>query len=154
MIDNNNASGSIIQILANLPDFLRKPMLQSRLREFYTMSDSDKGETINMALSASSAIDQNKLAVLFRTWLEVLSEFDANKRIMMFQTYCQQIILNPHLLQRLDLNLLTATFLSLESKKRELITDSLYEALFSLHDRDKILSLIPDDFLKAIGLKR
>lgn len=154
MIDNNNASGSIIQILANLPDFLRKPMLQSRLREFYTMSDSDKGETINMALSASSAIDQNKLAVLFRTWLEVLSEFDANKRIMMFQTYCQQIILNPHSLQRLDLNLLTATFLSLESKKRELIADSLYEALFSLHDRDKILSLIPDDFLKAIGLKR
>ena len=67
---SNAAAGNIIQILANLPDFLRKPMLQSRLKEFfYSMNDEDRRETISMALSAAPTIELNKLAVLFRTWL-------------------------------------------------------------------------------------
>jgi hypothetical protein len=31
----SNAAGNIIHILADLPDFLRKQMLQNRLKEFY-----------------------------------------------------------------------------------------------------------------------
>ena len=150
----STTAGNIIQILANLPDFLRKPMLQNRLKEFYTMSDKDKLETIGMALSAAPTIDQNKLAVLFRTWLEVLCEFDSDKRTVMCYSYCRQILSNPHLLDKLDFKLLTLTFLSLDQKQRERITDSLYEVLFSFPNRNEILKLVPEGSLKAIGLKK
>jgi hypothetical protein len=149
----SNAAGNIIQILASLPDFLRKPMLQNRLKEFYAMSDADKRETISMALSAAPAIDPNILSVLFRTWLEILSEFDAEKRAIMFQTYCRQILSNPRSLEKLDFKSLTATFLSLDQKQRERITDSLHEVLLSFPNRNEILKVVPEDSLKAIGLK-
>lgn len=149
----SNAAGNIIQILADLPDFLRKPMLQNRLKEFYAMSDNDKRETISMALSAAPTIDPNKLSVLFRTWLEILSEFDADKRAIMFQTYCKQILSSPRSLEKLDFSSLTARFLSLDQKQRERITDSLHEVLFSFPNRSEILKMVPEDSLKAIGLK-
>jgi hypothetical protein len=153
MVCVSNAAGNIIQILANLPDFLRKPMLQNRLKEFYGMSDADKRETISMALSAAPTIDPNKLSVLFRTWLEILSEFDAEKRAIMFQTYCKQILANARLAERLDFKSLTATFLSLDQKQRERLIDSLQEVLFSFPNRNEILKLVPEDSLKAVGLK-
>ncbi len=150
----SNAAGNIIQILANLPDFLRKPMLQSRLKEFYAMSDEDRQETIRLALSAAPTIDQVKLSVLFKTWLEVLSEFEPEKRMIMFQTYCRQILSsNPHSIEKLDFKLLTQTFLSLDQKQRERITDSFKEVLLSLPNRNEILKMVPEDSLKAIGLK-
>ncbi len=152
--NNNNAAGNIIQILANLPDFLRKPMLQNRLKEFYAMNDDDRRETISMALSGAPTIDPNKLSVLFRTWLEVLSEFDAEKRAIMFQTYCKQILANTRQVEKLDFRSLTATFLSLDQKQRERLTDSLQEVLFSFPNRNEILRLVPEDSLQAIGLKK
>jgi len=148
-----SAAGNIIQILANLPDFLRKPMLQNRLKEFYAMSDDDRRETIGMALSAAPTIEPGKLAVLFRTWLEVLSEFDPEKRAIMFQTYCRQILASPRSVEKLDFQSLTATFLSLDQKQRERIADSLHEVLFAFPNRNEILKLVPEDSLRAIGLK-
>jgi hypothetical protein len=149
----SKAAGNIIQILADLPDFLRKPILQNRLKEFYAMSEDDRRETISMALSAAPTIDQNKLSVLFRTWLEILSEFDAEKRAIMFQTYCMQILASPHSLEKLDLKSLTATFLSLDQKQRERIIDSLHEVLFSFPNKNEIFKAVPEDSLKAVGLK-
>ncbi len=149
----SDAAGNIIQILANLPDFLRKPMLQSRLKEFYAMSDEDRGETIALALSAAPGIDPVKLSVLFRTWLEVLAEFDSEKRAIMFHTYCRQILKSPRPIEKLDFNSLTATFLSLDQKQRERIADSLKEVLFSLPDRNEILKMVPEGSLRAVGLK-
>src|ERR671936_1699774 len=143
-------AGNIIQILADLPDFLRKPMLQNRLKEFFEMNDDEKRETIGMALAAVPTIDQNKLSVLFRTWLEVLSEFDVEKRAVIFQTYCKQIFANPRSILKLDFKLLTAAFLSLDQSKQELLTDSLHEVLLGLPNRNEILKMIPEHSLKAI----
>jgi hypothetical protein len=148
-----SAAGNIIQILANLPDFLRKPMLRNRLKEFYAMGDDDRRETIGMALAAAPTIDPAKLSVLFRTWLEILAEFEPEKRALMFRTYCTQILKNPRSIEKLDFNSLTATFLSLEQKQRERITDSLHEVLFSLPNRGEILKVVPEGSLKAVGLK-
>lgn len=128
-------------------------MLLNRLKEFYAMSDNDKRETINMALSAASTIDPNKLSALFRTWLEILSEFDTEKRAIMFQTYCKQILENTRLIEKLDFRSLTATFLSLDQKQQERLTDSLQEVLFSFPNRYEILKQVPEDSLKAVGLK-
>ena len=149
----NSAAGSIIHILADLPIFLRKQMMQNRLKEFYGMSDDEKSEMIKMALSAVPTIDPNKLSVLFKTWLELLSEFDSEKRRVMFQSYCMQILANPYSISKLDFRPLTAAFVSLDQVRQERLTDSLHEVLLGLPNSRKILKLIPEHSLKAVGLK-
>ena len=149
----NNISGNIIQILADLPDFLRKQMLQNRLKEFYEMRDEEKIELICMALAAAPNIDPDKLSILFKTWLELLSEFDSEKRRVMFQTYCVQILTDPYSISKLDFRSLTNAFVSLNQVQRERITDSLHEVLLGLPNSSKILKMIPEHSLKAVGLK-
>ncbi|HET6779608.1 MAG TPA: hypothetical protein VFH09_00435 [Nitrososphaera sp.] len=149
----SNAAHNIIQILADLPDFLRKPMLQNRLKEFYEMNDDERRDTISMALAAVPTIDPNKLSVLFRTWLEVLSEFDTEKRAVMFKTYCKQILANPGSIVKLDFDSLTTTFLLLDQRQRERLTDSLHEVLLGLPNRNEILKMIPEHSLRIVGLK-
>jgi hypothetical protein len=149
----NNVSGNIIQILADLPDFLRKQMLQNRLKEFYEMPDEEKSELISMALAAAPTIDSDKLSILFKTWLELLSEFDSEKRRVMFQTYCMQILANPNSIANLDFRSLTIAFVSLNQVQQELITDSLHEVLLGLPNSRRILKMIPEYSLKAVGLK-
>lgn len=149
----NNVSGNIIQILADLPDFLRKQMLQNRLKEFYEMRDEEKSELISMALAAAPTIDSDKLSILFKTWLELLSEFDSEKRRVMFQTYCMQILANPNSIANLDFRSLTIAFVSLNQVQQERITDSLHEVLLGLPNSRRILKMIPEHSLKAVGLK-
>jgi hypothetical protein len=149
----NNTSSNILQILADLPDFLRKQMLQNRLKEFYEMHDEEKIDLINMALVAAPKIDPDKLSILFRTWLELLSEFDAEKRGVMFQTYCMQILANPYSIVKLDFKSLTTAFVSLDQGQRERLTDSLHEVLLGLPNRSEILKMIPEHSLKTVGLK-
>ena len=149
----NNVSGNIIQILADLPDFLRKQMLQNRLKEFYEMRDEEKSELISMALAAAPTIDSDKLSILFKTWLELLSEFDSEKRRVMFQIYCVQILANPNSIVNLDFKSLTIAFVSLNQVQQERITDSLHEVLLGLPNSRRILKMIPEHSLKAVGLK-
>jgi hypothetical protein len=150
---DRDAAGNIILILANLPDFLRKPMLRSRFKEFYSMTVADRRETISMALSAAPELEPGKLAVLLKTWLEVLAEFDTDKRAELFEMYCEQMVANPQAIESLDLGSLTDTFLSLNEIQRQKITDSLHEVLFAFSNRQAILRLIPEESLRALKLK-
>ncbi len=150
--DLGGAAGNIIQILASLPDFLRKPMLQKRLTEFFDMADSEKQETIALALSAAPGIDQKKLAVLVKTWLEVLAGFDADRRTTIFRIYCRQIASKPDSISSLDFQALCGAFLSLGEKEREILSDSFKEVLLSVPARDKILAAIPEYPKRVIGL--
>ncbi len=154
VVSNQDAAGNIIQILANLPDFLRKPMLQGRLHEFFAMSEQDRREMINMALTAAPGMDPEKLAVLVRTWLEVLCEFEPEKRMIIFGMYANQALKNAELITKLDFASLTRTFLSLDEKEKEKIIDSLHEVLFAIPERDKVLKLIPEDSRRALKLTR
>ncbi|MGI0038065.1 MAG: hypothetical protein ACRD99_06880, partial [Nitrososphaera sp.] len=142
-MSDNNPAGNIIQILANLPDFLRKPMLQGRLKEFFAMSEENRRETIAMALAAAPTIDPAKLAVLVKTWLEIISDFEPERRSVLFSVYSQQVLANPESIQRLDFGSLTGIFTSLGDKQKQAITDSLHETIFSMPDRQAILKLIP-----------
>ncbi len=150
--DLGGAAGNIIQILANLPDFLRKPMLQKRLTEFFDMAENEKQETIALALAAAPTIDQNKLAVLVKTWLEVLAGFDADRRTAIFDVYCRQIAIKPDSIAKLDFQALTGAFLSLGEKEREILSDSLKEVLLMSPARDRILSAMPEHPKKILGL--
>lgn len=150
--DLGGAAGNIIQILANLPDFLRKPMLQKRLTEFFDMAEPEKQETIALALAAAPAIDQKKLAVLVKTWLEVLAGFDADRRTAIFGIYCAQIANKPDSVARLDFETLTGAFLSLGEKEREILADSLKEVLLMSPSRNKVLSAMPEPTKRVLGL--
>jgi hypothetical protein len=154
--DNNNltgaAAGNIIQILANLPDFLRKPMLQKRLNEFFGMPDADRQEIIALALAAAPAIEPAKLGVLVKTWLEVLAGFDAARRSLVFETYCRQIVLQPDSIRRMNLRALTDTFLSLGERQREVLADTLKEVLIGFPRRQEVLALVPPFAKSALGL--
>jgi hypothetical protein len=149
----DHAAGNIMQILSNLPDFLRKPMLRSRLKEFLGMSEVDKKETIIMALSAAPTIDPAKLAILVKTWLEVVSELEPDKRMEMLSAYSRHVLEVPNSIQRLDLASLTKTFMSLDEKQRDKITDSIHEVLFTIPNGHQLLKLIPPDSLSALKLK-
>ena len=150
--DLGGAAGNIIQILANLPDFLRKPMLQKRLTEFFDMAEADQQETIALALSAAPTIDQNKLSVLVKTWLEVLAGFDSEKRTAIFSVYCRQIANKPDSIARLDFQALVGAFLSLGEKEREILSDSFKEVLLSIPARGKVLVAIPEYPKRVLGL--
>ena len=152
-VPDNNAAGNIIQILANLPDFLRKPMIQGRLKEFFSMTEENRRETIAMALAAAPTIDPGKLAILVKTWLEVISDFEPSKRSALFKVYSEQVLANPGPLQKMDFASLTQTFESLDSQQQQAITDSLHETLFAIPRRQEILRLIPFQAQRALKLK-
>ena len=153
MVSDKNSAGNIIQILANLPDFLRKPMMQGRLKDFFAMTDQDRREMIAMALDAAPSIDPEKLAVLAKTWLELISEFDPEKRTILFNLYSRQVLANPGPIQKLNFGPLTDAFRSLSAKQQQAITDSLHETLFALPKRQSIIRLIPEQTLRALRLK-
>jgi hypothetical protein len=139
------AAGSIIQILANLPEFLRKPMLQKRLSEFFDLAEPERQETIALALAAAPTVDSKKLSVLVKTWLEVLGEFDAEKRTAIFGVYCEQIMKQPQSLRSLDFQLLG-------EREREVLVDSFKEVLFAFPRRERIVAAIPDYSKRVLGL--
>ena len=64
---DSRMAGNIIQILADLPEFLRKSMIRSRLLEFYSMSDADKYEIISSSLAALPSLGGVKLQQLVKT---------------------------------------------------------------------------------------
>ena len=147
-------AGNIIQILADLPDFLRKPMLQIRLKEFYLMEDPLKHETISIALKATSSMEARKLSTLIKTWLEVLSEFDAEKIIAMFRIYCEVILKkNPKIIEYISIESLVGVFSSLEDRQKEKLIDCLKEVILTSPNKDKLLNPIPEPLLKMLKMK-
>jgi hypothetical protein len=119
------AAVNIIQILANLPDFLREPILRKKLKEFYIFDESDKRETIGMALNAACAIQAEKLAVLAKTWMEVLSEFDTSRIVLMLRLYCEEILKDHSVIEKLSIECLIRTFVSLDNAKKQKFIDCL-----------------------------
>ena len=70
---DQKASADILQIVANLPDFLRKPIIVKKLSEFFSLDDPGKNETISMILKGSSSIESKKLSPLIKAWLRIFN---------------------------------------------------------------------------------
>jgi uncharacterized protein (DUF608 family) len=70
MAADSRMAGNIIQILADLPEFLRKSMIRSRLHDFYSMTYQDKYVTIPASLEALPSLENVKLRQLMKIWLE------------------------------------------------------------------------------------
>jgi hypothetical protein len=146
-------AGNVIQVLTNVPDFLRKMMLRNKLQEFYSMTDLDKHETISTALNTLPLVDSKKLSMLTKTWLEVLSEFEGVKITSMFRIYCEEFLKNSTIIEKLDIKLMTDAFSSLPYRNRKMLTDCLKEAIFSLPKTKEIVRIIPKPVLKILEME-
>jgi hypothetical protein len=153
MSTNSKVAGNIIKILADLPDFLRKTMLRSKLQEFYLMEEPDKHETISLALNAASTIEGNTLSVLMKTWMEVLSEFDGVRITNMIRIYCEEILMNPRAIENLNIECLIDGFCSIEDKQSEKLADCLKEVILSFPKRYELLKIIPEPALKILKIE-
>ena len=141
-----NYAGNIIVSLANLPEFLRKPILKKRLMEFFSMSPSDKIEIINNALQAGPTIPFDKFSKLFKTWLEILSTLSEDQRTIMFTTYIDEITQNPQKIILFNLDGILEVYLSLNHDERDAISKSVKKIINSLNDdkKKRLLLVIPN----------
>lgn len=149
-----NYAGNIIANLANLPEFLRKPILQKRLTEFFSMSQKDKKEIINNALQAGPTIQFDKFSTLFKTWLEILCNFSEEQRTIMFTTYITEILNNPQNIILFNLDGILEIYLSLNSEQKNTLSNTIKKIINSLdNDSKKRLDLlIPETARKEIGI--
>jgi len=154
VLSEPNYAGNIIIVLANLPDFLRKPILKKRMMEFFSMSDPEKSEIINNALDAGPTIPFPNFSKLFKTWLEVLCTVSEENRHTMFSNYIKHIINSPQKIILFNLDGILEIFLSLEHSNQDIISTSIQKITSNL-DQDskrKLSLLVPESARKLIGL--
>ena len=154
MLSEPNHAGNIIIILANLPDFLRTPILKKRMTEFFSMPDSEKYEMIDNALEAGPTIPFPNFAKLFRTWLEVLCTISDENRTMMFSHYLTRIANSPQKIIDFNLDGIFEIFSNLDDLKVQILANSIKMIIENLDDDSKkrILLLCPDNARKLIGV--
>src|SRR5437588_1075925 len=129
------AAVNIIHILAELLDFLRETVHRKKLQEFYIYDESDKRETISTALTAASSFEANKLNVLVKSWMEVLSELDTGRILTMLTLYCDEILKDSSVLEKLNFDSVVQAFMTLDEVKKEKFIYCLKEAMFSVPNR-------------------
>jgi len=149
----SNAAVNIIHILADLPDFLREPVLRKKLQEFYIYDESDKRETISRALNAASSIEAKKLNVLVKSWMEVLSELDTGRILTMLTLYCDEILKDRSVLEKLNFDSVVQAFITLDEVKKVKFIYCLKEAMFSVPNRHKIIQMLPITAREILEIK-
>jgi hypothetical protein len=147
---DQNASRDILQIVSNLPDFLRKPIILKKLHEFYSLSERDKYETISLILRGTCSLESTKLYPLIKTWLHILAELESVKVTEIFRIYCEFFLLNPTFFEKLNIQPLIDVFLKLENRKKEKLSDCLKEVFFLFPNRNEILNSIPGSTLQKL----
>ncbi len=139
-------AGSIISSLASLPDFLRKPILYRRMREFYTLPVPERDELVRNALLAGPAMPFHTLEKLLVTWLEVLSDFTGPERLEIFSRYLRQAAREPARVAEFHADGLLGSLLSLDAQKRGRICASIREAAGGLDEGERrtVMALVPE----------
>ncbi len=154
MLSEPNYAGNIIVVLANLPDFLRTPILKKRMMEFFEMPDQEKKQLINNALEAGPTIPFPNFSKLFKTWLEILTTLSEEQRTGLFAAYINEISVSPQKLIAFNLDGILEIFLGLDSQKQEIISQSVRNIINSFDDETKrrLLVIIPDNAQKNLKI--
>ncbi len=154
-MNTENFAGNIIVNLANLPDFLRQPILKKRISEFFGLSEVEKNEIINNALEAGPTIPFPNFSKLFKTWLEILTTFSEEQRQQVFVAYIDEILKNPEKLILFNLDGILEIFMSLEKNQQEIISQTVKNIVSKLNEKEiKILMIIiPNNAKKSLNLQ-
>jgi len=147
-----NYAGNIIVVLANLPDFLRIPILKKRMIEFFAMDDLEKKQLVINALEAGPTIPFPNFSKLFKTWLEILTVLPEDQRNGIFSAYINEISEFPQKLIAFYLDGILEIFLSLDDEKQKIISQSVKKIINSLENdkKRKLLVIIPDNAQKYL----
>ena len=149
-----NYAGNIIVILANLPDFLRKPILKKRMSEFYSMSDQERNVLIENALEAGPTIPFPNFLKLFKTWLEVLADETEENRKILVSSYVNEVTNFPQKLIAFNLDGMLEIYLTLDDSKKMIINNSLKLIIEKLESdaKRKLMLLIPNVLKNELGV--
>ena len=149
-----NYAGNIIVILANLPDFLRTPILKKRMMEFFSMTESERIEIINNALEAGPTIPFTNFSKLFKTWLEVLATITEERRELMFSYYVNEITNAPQKLINFNLDGILEIFISLDKSKKDILANSIKNITLRLDEnkKKKLFLIIPENAKNQLGI--
>ena len=149
-----NYTGNIIVILANLPDFLRKPILKKRMSEFYSMSDQERNVLIENALEAGPTIPFPNFLKLFKTWLEVLADETEENRKILVSSYVNEVTNFPQKLIAFNLDGMLEIYLTLDDSKKMIMNNSLKLIIEKLESdaKRKIMLLIPNMLKNELGV--
>lgn len=149
-----NYAGNIIIILANLPDFLRTPILKKRMLEFFSMTETEQDEIINNALDAGPTVPFPNFSKLFKTWLEVLTTMSEDQRNLMFLKYFNAITNTPEKLINFNLDGIYEIFSTLDKDKKNVITKTLKNVIFRLEVEQirKLKLIIPEKSKMEFGI--
>ena len=153
-MNTENFAANIIVNLANLPDFLRKPILRKRMDEFFTLSESDRLEVINNALEAGPTIPFPNFSKLFFTWLEILATMPEEKRVGLASAYVLEVLRNPQKLILFNLDGILEVFLKIDQAHQEKISQSLNSVISGLSEQQKrqLFLIIPQSAKAKLGL--
>jgi hypothetical protein len=151
-VTEQNFAGNIIVILANLPDFLRVPVLKKRMMEFFTLSKLEKDELINNALEAGPTIPFPNFSKLFKTWLEIISTLPEEQRTELFSSYIYQICNSPQKLIAFNLDGILEVFLTLDEVKKMAISQSIKKIVdqLDIESKRRLMIIIPDNAKKQL----
>ena len=149
-----NFAGNIIVNLANLPEFLRNPILKKRMIEFFSLSEPEKQEIINNALEAGPTIPFPNFSKLFKTWLKILTTLSEEQRIGLFSAYIIEVSQSPQKLITFNLDGILEIFLTLDEKEKNIISNTIKKIIVNLDEerKRKILIIIPDNAKKHLKL--
>ena len=149
-----NFAGNIIVSLASLPDFLRKPILTKRMKEFFTMSDVEKKEIIENALSAGPTVDYARFEKLFKTWLEVLAAIPDEQRVDIIRWYVTDIAQDPEKLIAFNMDAILGIFLTLNQNEQKIIASSVHNVVSDLDGGSaRVIKLVvPDGAQQRLGI--
>ena len=142
-----NFAGNIIVNLANLPDFLRNPILKKRMTEFFSMSEDEKMEIINNALEAGPTIPFPNFSKLFKTWLKILATLPEEQREGLFSAYINEVSRSPQKLIIFNLDGILEIFLGLDETEKEILSKTIRNLISNLDEerKRKIMIVIPDN---------
>jgi len=147
-----NFAGNIIINLANLPDFLRSPILKKRMVEFFSLSEPEKMEVINNALEAGPTIPFPNFSKLFKTWLKILTSLTEEQRKGLFSAYITEVARSPQKLITFNIDGILEIFLTLEENERDILSNTIKKIISDLDENSKkrIMLVIPENAKKHL----
>lgn len=153
METNHSWSEDILRILAHVPKHLRKSIIVNKVREFASMSDEQKSETVNSVLEGYRNLDKANLVPLLTTCFQVISALDTQIIVNTFSIYLDIYLLNPQLILSLDLQPVLEALESLNSIQRQVLLDCYFEAVLLHPDTDRLRSVIPEFAIELLKTK-
>ena len=148
-----NFAGNIIINLANLPDFLRNPILKKRMIEFFSLSEPEKMEVINNALEAGPTIPFPNFSKLFKTWLKILTTLTEEQREGLFSAYITEVARSPQKLITFNIDGILEIFLTLDENEREILAKTIKKIINGLDGDSKrrIMIVVPENAKKHLN---